>query len=164
MMIRRTKNDIKTRQGFLLPVLIIYMVVASIFLVTAYSMVYTNSKIAVDQYDITQTHYRVISGVEVAYGALFADSGDLFDNYKSAAELCVSNNLEPSMGELTDNIYVDGKEVNITMKLIRKGVHQSLDNYYIHIDSISKLSDGSEYKVISDISVYDPALVWTKHE
>ncbi len=156
--IKRKQN----RKGFVLPIVIVFMLVGSILLATAFHMVTTNTKIAYKQFQLMKAHYLAISGVEMAYGALFVDSEDLFNEYKLEAQNCISSNTNPSSAEKLDVITIDGENVNLKMRLERKGSEQTLDNYFIHIESVSTTSDGVPYTIVSNVSVYNPALIWTK--
>ncbi len=150
------------KRGFILPMVIIFMTIASVLLAAALQMGSTNAKISLDQYDITRAHYAAVSGVELAYGALFTDGAAMFTGYKNAALNRIALNQDPTKSESPATIYIDGQPVLVTMKLIRKGVYQSLDNYYIHIEAISKIAGADDYRILCDVSVYDPALVWHK--
>ncbi len=158
--IRKKQN----KKGFVLPIVIVFMLVGSVLLATAFHMVTTNTKIAYKQFQYMKAHYLAVSGVEMAYGALFVDGEDIFNQYKLEAQNCISTDSNPTSADLLDTITIDGENINLKMHLLRKGSEQTLDNYYIHIESVSKTDDGEEYTIVSDVSVFNPALIWTKQD
>lgn len=104
---------LKDNKGYALPIAVIALAFLGILLLSIATIAANNTRQAVAQEDNLKAHYLARSGIEIAYGALMTDEGDLFYDLDDGQSLA-SETIALQGGEVTVNVERDGDWVTIS--------------------------------------------------